>query len=156
MGTEDALWAAVGHSPGDALPRLVLADWLEENNHDGGPCVTCGGHGLIDANGVGSGEGTTCEPCLGFGEFIPDGRADLAAALRATAQFVPLVEDGTACWFNGRNQDGSVHPASDVPSTLFAGFGTPDSYIVHTTAEAALRDLCRAYIAAHITGGVPA
>jgi len=31
MGEEEALWLAVGAAPEDTLPRLVLADWLDEH-----------------------------------------------------------------------------------------------------------------------------
>ena len=167
MSEEDALWAAIDAMPEDALRRLVLADWLDENDTPGGPCVACGGHGLVDENGNGCGEGVTCETCRGFGEFIPDGRADLARALRATCDRVPWknspghmifqTPDAVYVW---RQSNHDIHLADpNFVSCEIArhlnGHGTPKRHY-YPTASAAIRDLCRAYIAVHCKSEVPA
>ncbi len=145
-----AFWAAIGAAPDDQLRRLVFADWLEENNHDGGPCVACDGHGLIDGYGRGAGEGVVCVQCRGFGEFIPDGRADLAAALRATADRVPVHYCGLV-WTWWRSRSG----ACDIPADVYAVLqparvvGATGGLSDYPTVTEAIRDLCRAWIVVH-------
>lgn len=75
---ETALLNAVLARPLDDTPRLVLADWLDDHADSGGRCGACDGHGLLDEDGRGFSEGTTCEACRGFG-----GRRENGAAARA-------------------------------------------------------------------------
>ena len=109
----------------------------------------------------------TCETCRGFGEFIPDGRADLARALRATCDRVPWknspghmifqTPDAVYVW---RQSNHDIHLADpNFVSCEIArhlnGHGTPKRHY-YPTASAAIRDLCRAYIAVHCKSEVPA
>lgn len=49
---EEAFWAAIEHAPEDALPKLVFADWLEEQGDLRGQClrwlVQCDKHPAFD------------------------------------------------------------------------------------------------------------
>ena len=169
MSEEDALWAAIDAMPEDALRRLVLADWLVENDTPGGPCVTCGGHGLIDESGNGCGDGITCQECRGFGEFTPDGRADMAMALRATCTRVPRrigpefdERPEASWWWNSLDAPVSFNGESHVGRELFDSLPTgspdalnPDIWKRYRTAAAAIRDLCRAWVAVHCKSKVP-
>lgn len=79
-----ALVRAVCATPDDDLPRLVAADFLDENGHGeygefirvqchlarGGQCESCGGHGLIGEDGRGGVGGVCCADCRGFGSVL--------------------------------------------------------------------------------------
>ncbi len=65
MGDKDALYAAILREPAEDMPRLALADWLDE--FDGSvPCPKCGGSlkVLIQTNPYVFGE---CKTCKGLG-----------------------------------------------------------------------------------------
>jgi uncharacterized protein (TIGR02996 family) len=141
---EDALWAEIGSRPDDSLPRLVLADWYDENAGTV-KCEECKPpHNFWPA----------CPQCHGW-RFTPDGRADLAAALRSTADRVPLCDDdggGGWMWFSeATNGNHRIHPESDLPhdvvDRLLAGERLGYSGRLYDTAADAIRDLCRAWIA---------
>lgn len=161
MSEEDAFWKAIGDSPADALPRLVYADFLEEN----AGTVKCG----ACASGYYPGKQyewagpdsvwVLCPTCSGSG-YVSDGRADLAAALRATIGRVPVqvMSDPFGPlpewrWF--RRDTGMVHGMGDLPPDLFDALSGGELneggwcyfYRPHITAEAAIRSLCRAYVA---------
>jgi hypothetical protein len=147
--TEDALWMAVGAAPGDQLPRLVLADWLEEN-----PgflmCPVC----PPDEGEEPHTADILCERC-GGGRRVPDGRADTAAGLRATAGKVPQdFRNRRISWARfslaSGHHDEPCLIADDVCDRL--GSHLPplmDSYVGYwfdyPTAEAAIRDLVAAW-----------
>ena len=83
MTTEEALWASVGANPADSLPRLVLADWLEERAGPDRECQTCRPkHPGRVYTGMDGMKWIDCPTCNGTGR-ISDGRAEMAAALRA-------------------------------------------------------------------------
>lgn len=164
--TEAAFWAAVGANPGDRLPRLVFADWLEENAGE----VGCSCHGGVvyahspyregqvpagwDADGMML-YGCRHHACRGTGR-VSDGRADLAAALRATADRVPYrFNDPRAWgwWCPDTASSGQIpsQVAEPVGRLLTAWSGNSDhpEWADYPTAEAAVRDLCRAWVEVH-------
>lgn len=113
---EEALWKAVAANPADALPRLVLADWMQEH-----------------------------------------GRDDEADALRATVRKVPALRH-PAQWY--RNQKWYwLCPCkggnrSRIAWAVYRELSTEDSrnwfsHRFYPTAEAAVRDLCRAWVSVH-------
>jgi uncharacterized protein (TIGR02996 family) len=152
MDTEEALWAAVGSNPADSLPRLVLADWLEENA-GGVNCPLCKGVEEF---------GRPCKVCRTTGR-ISDGRAETAAALRAIADRVPrkigyeFDERGdTAWWWNALDEPVSFNEASRISSVMFSALTAgmkdiirPESWRHYPTASAAIRDLCSAWVKVH-------
>ena len=129
MTDEEALWMAVGAAPDDQLPRLVLADWLEEND------------GTVTSRGC----------------YVSNGRADMAAALRATCTRVPffLVEEGVWCWWfsdKGKMKSTAADELFRLPPEMQVHMtGRIDSswasMVDYRTALDAIRDLCRAWIA---------
>lgn len=166
VSEEEALWAAIDAMPEDALRRLVLADWYDER----AGVVECGCEaGSMDSGGEtpwGEPVDIMCGICDGTG-FIPDGRADLARALRATCDRVPWknspghmifqTPDAVYVW---RQSNHDIHLADpNFVSCEIArhlnGHGTPKRHY-YPTASAAIRDLCRAYIAVHCKSEVPA
>jgi len=66
LDQQQALLAAILANPGDDLPRLVYADWLEENERDE-ECVTCQGRGVHGARRYTPGKMWTCSHCSGSG-----------------------------------------------------------------------------------------
>lgn len=151
--TEAAFWKAIGEFPADGLRRLVFADWLEERDEPGGVCQRCDGHGLLGDDGSGSSEGVTCESCRGFGEWVSNGYAATAAGLRATADRVPHKDyAGLWAWFTGINMF-TDHPESDIERDVFDRLTSQDGdnnemqfWLDYPTAEAAIRDLVRAWV----------
>lgn len=105
--------------------------------------------------------GRPCKVCKATGR-TSNGHAETAAALRATAKYVPLQDlpDGSFTWFRkwGWNEPHGIHPESDLPPDLYAKLtgddvmGTCRSY---PTAADAIRDLCRAYVASRSKQEVP-
>lgn len=148
----DALWAAVGANPGERLPRMVLADWLDEREAEA-ECGECGPpHKWWPA----------CPNCHGSGR-VSNGYSDTAAALRATVDRVPLGDgDYWPGWFGGTGAAASVHPPSNLVRHLFDRLEQEKhewdtvepngSFRFYPTAEAAIRDLCRAWVQVHRRG----
>ncbi len=164
----DALWAAVGASPEDQLPRLVLADWLEERVGE----VDCGrGGGKGDWTSH-KGPGTTggirfveCPTCNGTGR-VSNGYAEMGAALRATADRVPRKFNGPIWGWNrlhgmaepenyGSLITQEVYAELEADRIPYARAGV-DFWCDYLTATAAIRDLCRAWIAVNCKQEVPA
>jgi uncharacterized protein (TIGR02996 family) len=101
MTREGALLAAILGSPGDDAPRLVYADWLDENA-GAVPCPECRGPtppSACDGRPI-AGSGSVdpaislrwqahrrgvCRTCLGRGT-VPDGRAARAAFIRVQCE----------------------------------------------------------------------
>lgn len=86
MDTESALLADILSKPDDDLPRLVYADWLDENAAE--PCSFCGGSGQTFAVDAIHGDGrvdnprpAACMVCSGSGR-ASDGRAERAEFIR--------------------------------------------------------------------------
>lgn len=165
---ERAFWSAIGSAPEDQLPRLVFADWLEERAGVV-ECLECEGlgwgHGF--ARSIGVRATLACPVCTtdgvkdGTGR-VPDGRADLALALRATADRVPLgtlTRDGSLWGWYGGSAACEFHPPSNLDRRLFDRLtrnkpdwdttGPRGNFRVYDSPEAALRDLCRAWCVAH-------
>lgn len=147
-----ALWRAVGAAPDDQLPRLVLADWLDEQEGVVG-CERCDGEGKFR-----SGEWLIywhdCPACSGTG-VVSNGNAETAAALRATASKVPLLHPH-AKWSWALRVESPDMPYKvwlDVWAEL-TGYVPPDhqSWKDYGSAEAAIRDLVRAYVQVHAKG----
>ncbi len=100
--------------------------------------------------------------------YIPDGRAALAMALRATAHCVPqyyqFESEEARCsphwtwWLDvaGSRSSPSVVPEIFNALTLGGGHAAEGCHRDYPTASAAIRDLCRAYIAVHCKSEVPA
>ena len=143
MTEEDAFWAAIGSNPADSLPRLVFADWLDENpRHD---CPKCHGAGHKC-------DGHSCPPCATVlvswrilpctkchhceGPGRPRGRRTWRGAA-ATAKVVSGGHDRGA-------------KTSTLTRTCSASCRWTECEHATTTvypAEAAIRDLCRAWVA---------
>lgn len=78
--TEAALLAAIRENPGEDAPRLVWADWLEENARTAA-CAACKGEGKIGVGNNGNPYMATCDECHGTGR-VSDGRAEWAEFIR--------------------------------------------------------------------------
>jgi len=182
VSEEDALWAAIGAMPEDALRRLVLADWYDERagvvrcERCKGcvrvPCPSCiHWKGRVPKVCSCAGDRwVLCPTCNGTGT-IPDGRADLAMALRATATYIPHAigsGDSERWWYDRRNYDDDI-PADEVPDhlpgDLFDAIQTDCEYIDSDmciafkrfpTASAAIMALGRAWVAVHCKSEVAA
>jgi len=158
---EDALWKAIGAAPEDQLPRLVAADWYDERAGVV-DCGRCRGKGDWTSY---KGPGTTggirfveCPACNGTGR-TSNGHAETAAALRATASRVPRDIDASGDYTPGHYWNyirncGEENKASKISKKDFFALtgGTPDDvypdyWRYYPTAAAAIRDLCRAYVA---------
>jgi repeat-companion domain TIGR02996 len=125
MNDFDNFIRAICLAPEDDAPRLIFADWLDEN--DGSmACPKCGGHGTIVGpfvDGVheagkilgtdSSGRlmmQTECVFCLGLGP-VPNGYA-------ARAEFIRLqIEDGETLVYN------DAWPLTTKPEELLRGKG---------------------------------
>lgn len=154
MGDHDAFWAAIGAAPDDKLPRLVFADFLEDRA------------GMVDCERCGPPRmfppyQWVCPTCDGTGR-TSNGHAETAAALRATAKYVPLQDlpDGSFTWFRkwGWNELHGIHPESNLPPDLYAkltGYDVMGTCRSYPTAADAIRDLCRAYVASRSKQEVP-
>lgn len=150
MGEEDAFWAAIGAAPDDQLPRLVFADWLDERPG----MVKCGcDDGSIDSGGTtpwGEWISLKCGECNGT-RYVSSGSAELAAALRATADRVPWSsENSMHYWHRCGDPDCRCSLPEDIFDRLI-GDGEdlciqPQNWF-WPTAQAAIRALCRAWIA---------
>ena len=88
MTTEDDFHAAIDRDPGDAMARLALADWLDENAGDV-ECPACGGEGRINQHWDPASDtlrgGKRCPACDGTGT-VSDGRRERAAGYRALGE----------------------------------------------------------------------
>jgi uncharacterized protein (TIGR02996 family) len=82
--TESALLAAVRANPGEDAPRLVLADWLEENAGTVA-CGACKGEGKIGVGNNGNPYMAKCDECNGSA-CVSDGRAELAEFVRVQVE----------------------------------------------------------------------
>lgn len=175
--TEEALWQAVGANPTDQLPRLALADYLDEQHGESGGvvrCGKCGGCGGMkqmsaDTHWMPSFEyfdGTPCPACSGTG-YVPDGRADTAAALRATCDRVPWMNyvghmifgtpDGAWVWRQSNYQEHLADPnfiTCELARHCTAVGHYPPRRYYHTAIDA-IRDLCAAWVQVN-RKGVPA
>lgn len=84
MTTEDAIHAALDRDPGDAMARLALADWLDENAV-ANPCDKCHpAHPGRVWTGIDGMKWIPCPTCHGTGT-VSDGRRERAAGYRALA-----------------------------------------------------------------------
>jgi hypothetical protein len=159
--TEEAFWADIGSKPADALPRLVFADWLEERA--GFVCWRCKGKKEV---AVQWGHHTDdsidmkCSMCDGTGRGEePDGLADTAAALRATAAYWPM-SDGESWWWYRGNADGRSEQGvlpDDLYDSLSGGgsrWSSRSSNWLFPTALTAVRDLCAAWVKMNKSGKV--
>lgn len=161
---EEALWRAIGANPQDDGLRKIVADWYEER--DGRVrCPQCGGAKVLEFPGGGrwtSGNPyvVPCEPCHATG-VVSNGYADLAAALRATADLWPLL------WNSRRLRAERVYLFTRAPDWGEAGceflsspvFDALTGASIHgekwrnyPTAADAVRDLCRAWLKANREG----
>ncbi len=189
MNDEEALWAAIDAMPECQLRRGVLADFLDERaGFVKVECPRCKGTleadtfvwvGSYPASAPMRKEPIGKQPCfLCENEwqeptglvYIPDGRADLAMALRATATYIPHAigsGDSERWWYDRRNYDDDI-PADEVPDhlpgDLFDAIQTDCEYIDSDmciafkrfpTASAAIMALGRAWIAVHCKSEVP-
>jgi len=151
VSEEDALWAAIDAMPEDALRRLVLADFLDER----AGVVACGQCKPQHPGRIYTGmDGMKWSDCNCDRGTVPDGRADLAMALRATAAYWPMTDGESWWWSWSLSRRPRPAMSSRVPELVWAKLrGTPDrhypSWKDYSTASAAIRDLCLAYIAVH-------
>lgn len=184
--TEEALWAEIGANPADALRRGVLADWLEEQHGLSGGwvrCERCGGTGWTTRAKAGDAYAAEpphlipdfatvgCPPCGGERDRrgtgrVPDGRADTAAGLRATAGREPFQwADGRPWRWVKRSQYehlGGEWTEDELPDDLFdaltdrftEGSANCPATRWFPTAEAAVRDLVRAHAVVYGSAGV--
>lgn len=173
MPTEDDFWHTIGERPDDSLPRLAFADWLEENVTPDRDCEECDGQGSLigdpncyhchGAGRVGDpdsdySDGTTdcldcdrvdCPTCSGTGR-ISDGRAELADALRMTSDRVPSMSNQRRrMWGCDRTYYPNGEEAAELPRAVFDELHSPGEedhlyWKTFSTAELAIRDLCRA------------
>jgi uncharacterized protein (TIGR02996 family) len=96
--------AAIADAPGDDLPRLIYADWLDE--HAGAvACRGCDGTGQTGHGGVRFGA-KDCPACRGTGR-VSDGRAEHARLIRAQCRLAAL-------------ERGAWEPAGDTKEELDA------------------------------------
>lgn len=172
--TETALWASIEAAPEDGLRRCVLADYLEERAAESGGVVKCGcDDGAIDTGGFtpwGDPISVMCGMCDGTGR-VSDGRAEMAAALRATVNYFPHVigvGPTELWWYDRRNYDDDIpadHVPDHLPGELFDAIQAGCEYIDSDgqiafkrfdTAADAIKALCRAYLAVHIKSEEPA
>jgi uncharacterized protein (TIGR02996 family) len=88
--TEQALLAAIAAQPGEDTPRLMLADYLDENAGRV-ECPTCKGKGdgVMYADSLWPGE--RCRACKGTGT-VPDEPADRAELIRVQVELVKWLE----------------------------------------------------------------
>lgn len=90
MTTNNALLAAIRENPGEDTPRLVYADWLEENA-GAVACAACDGTRLVQhrpprgTNSHAMGSVENCPICHGAGR-VSDGRAVLAEFIRVQVE----------------------------------------------------------------------
>lgn len=98
---EQSLLAAILTDPADDLPRLVYADWLEENAGMR-PCRSCGGSGTTGGNGGEVGN-PACPGCDGYGG-LSDGRRERAEFIRVQCELAVLGKS-TDIGAGGRNLD---------------------------------------------------
>lgn len=84
----DRLLAAIRDNPGEDAPRLVWADWLEENAGTVA-CAACKGEGKIGVGNNGNPYMATCDECNGS-RRVSDGRAELAAFVRVQVRIAEL------------------------------------------------------------------
>lgn len=168
-----AFWKAIGERPDDQLPRLVFADWLDEREVTVEcECITGwttrskAGYAyasesprlLPDFATVG------CPSCGGERDsrgtgYVSNGYADLAAALRATASRVPFTSVPQAGERAGVRYwswicEGPVEYADTVPPDILDALSGKivdghTNWRDYPTAEAAIRDLCSAWIKVH-------
>lgn len=155
--TETALWQAVGAAPDDKLPRLVLADFLDEWS----AMVACGcGDGKL-RSGPWLLDWSDCPTCSGTG-YVPDANGRTAAALRATADRVPYWFWTNSCWpwwcEPADNLAAADCVGADVGELLLASNGNTKQkgWADYPTASAAIRDLCAAYCVVNFKGEVTA
>lgn len=125
-----ALWAAIDAMPEDALRRGVLADFLDER----AGVVACEKCKPQHAGRIYTGmDGMKWIDCTCDRGFIPDGRADMARALRATAGMVPSM------WAAGRDGDGREfvfeRSMSDQPEPEFFSYLGAGPFAAQDTAD---------------------
>lgn len=96
----DAFLRAIIANPGDDLPRLVYADWLDENARVVEVvCKECGGVGWEAGH-----EGIErCNECLGEVRSVSDGRAERAEFIRVQIRIAEIVRQR-----NGSKQRGLI------------------------------------------------
>ena len=94
--TEAALLAAIRENPGEDAPRLVWADWLEENAGTVA-CGACKGEGKIGVGNNGNPYMAKCDECNGSA-CVSDGRAELADFIRVQ---VELAAEHSDCGAKG-------------------------------------------------------
>lgn len=101
----DAILAAVLANPEDDLPRLVYADWLDENAGGPVPCRACGGSGWrvartrvaeMDRDEYNLSE-SRCGACGGTGA-VSDGFAERAEFIRVQVEVARLYPDEVCVW----------------------------------------------------------
>lgn len=156
--TIEAFWRSISKMPEDGLRRLVFADWLEENPGEI-DCRRCNGSGNVQIyTGHGDYRVDDCWGCSGTGR-IPDGRAELAEALRATADRVPQFYDCQSeethesphwTWWVLFREDVRIRPPCLEEKlfkelTLRKDHDSDDANRDYPTAESAIRDLCWAW-----------
>ena len=162
MSDEDAFWRAIGANPADQLPRLVFADWLDERPGSV-RCGECEGDGDVWDDGgykYATRKVVTCRTCSATG-YVSNGNAELAAALRATSAYWPMTEANASTPFvRGRAHGvnfwwycGGPHGQGVLPAELYrvlSGEGSvwreASQNWLYTTPEAAIRDLCAAWV----------
>lgn len=102
---ELALCAAVLSEPGEDAPRLVLADWLDENA-TGRECWVCQGMG--DLLGAGPDRGNPeCGTCGGTGR-ASDGRAARAEFIRVQCELAKCPKCRGSGWRQNPAGDGGL------------------------------------------------
>lgn len=162
--TESAFWAAIGSAPDDTLPRLVFADWLEENAGEV-VCPQC--FGRWEPLDHGNPIRPPCSRCGGYSGtvMVSDGRAELAEELRATCDRVPRDFEGRSIWGwnrltirpDDRDRTSAENAAASIAVKVFdrlTGFVRPvnnGSWRDFSSAAAAIRSLCQAWVEVHRT-----
>ena len=91
---EAALLAAIRLHPAEDTPRLMYADWLDENAAQV-PCPKCAGRGDDDGRNDAYGMVGECVGCRGAGR-VPDGRRERAEFIRVQCEIARIVAAGTA------------------------------------------------------------
>lgn len=168
IDTEAALWLAIGVNPADALPRLVAADWYEErvgtvecercvrrtNGRMTCPdCVHWKGY-VPKSCRCGGRRSIVCEECGGT-RRVSNGYAETAAALRATKDCWPIPWKSLRlggrvvylfCKAAAWGEAGCEYVPTDLFGVMTGGHTHGATWLDYPTAEAAIRDLCRAYV----------
>lgn len=108
--TQSALLAAIRANPADDAPRLIYADWLDENATMDEKCHRCGGDGTIENDSTG--REYTCPNCNGNRVSLKGNRfAERAEFIRRQCEFP--TGDNVLCGIDGEYSNVHWHWAAE-------------------------------------------